>query len=266
MSKKTNYNPSEYFDYSTISAVKLISAQDYQRDVSKARVNKIVKNFDPYKINPIKVAFRDGKYYVFDGQHTLSAIIQLYGINTIVPVMIFKEITHEIEALLFATQDENKKKLGIQERLMALYISGDEDVTYFKRACELYGFNCDFRSGTKDRSITSYGYLYDSVYKKHGAERLNKILRIVSRIWGRKAECTYSQVLKGLNCFIDNYDGVYNEDILVGALNDTSALEIKRDGNADTTRKGDERYAAQILTDYNNRCKNKKTPKLKIKF
>ena len=261
-----SYNPAEYFDYATISAVKLVSSQNYQRSISKKQVEKISKEFDPFKVNPIKVAFRDGKYYVFDGQHTLAVIIHLFGINTIVPVMIFKHVSHEIEALLFATQDDNKKKISTSDKLRALYISGDETVTLFKKICEDNGFICDFYSGgTKDHRVVSYSYLYDKVYTLHGKERLAQVLRIVGDAWGRSAECTYSHVLKGVNCFIDYYDGEFLESTLVGALRDTSASEIRNLGNADTTRKRDERYAAQIVAKYNARCRGS-AKKMKVLF
>ena len=45
----------------------------YQRATDIKRVNEIAKNFDERIANEPKVSFRDGKYFVFDGQHTLLA-------------------------------------------------------------------------------------------------------------------------------------------------------------------------------------------------
>jgi len=57
----------------------LISSQSYQRDVDQKRVSYIVTNYDPHKFGIIKVSFRDGKYYVFDGQHRIAAFKVLNG-------------------------------------------------------------------------------------------------------------------------------------------------------------------------------------------
>ena len=45
----------------------------YQRNLDEKRVAKMVKQYNPNLVNPPKVSFRDGKYWVFDGQHTIDA-------------------------------------------------------------------------------------------------------------------------------------------------------------------------------------------------
>lgn len=47
--------------------------EDYQRELKSERVKRIVSNFDERIANEPKVSYRDGKYYVFDGQHTIDA-------------------------------------------------------------------------------------------------------------------------------------------------------------------------------------------------
>ena len=57
----------------------LISNQPYQRDVDQKRVSYIVTNYDPHKFGIIKVSYRDGKYYVYDGQHRIASFKVLNG-------------------------------------------------------------------------------------------------------------------------------------------------------------------------------------------
>ena len=45
----------------------------YQRELNPNRVRKIAAEFDEHIANDPKVSFRDGHYYVFDGQHTIAA-------------------------------------------------------------------------------------------------------------------------------------------------------------------------------------------------
>ena len=47
--------------------------EHYQREIKNQRVKRIVKDFDERIANEPKVSYRDGKYYVFDGQHTIDA-------------------------------------------------------------------------------------------------------------------------------------------------------------------------------------------------
>lgn len=48
----------------------------YQRMIDTNRVARMVKQFNPNLVNPPKVSFRDGKYWVFDGQHTIAMVTE----------------------------------------------------------------------------------------------------------------------------------------------------------------------------------------------
>ena len=259
--KKENYSPNEYFDYAVLPAKDLVSSQEYQRNINKRHIKGIMDDFDPYQVNPIKVAYRNGKYYVFDGQHTLSTLICLFGINTLVPVMVFKKITYEMEAGLFAEQDRHKKKLGKEEVLHALYEKKDPGVICFKKICESYGFECDFNPSVKTGKISSYAYLFDKIYRDKGAQRLEKMFRILTRAYGNESMATNSYTLKALNCFLDYYEDLNNpafrENILVKALKSLTPEVIRDRGKADNTRIKDKRFAAQILVAYNDKCGKK---------
>lgn len=53
----------------------------YQRKLNTERVAKIVAGFNERIANEPKVSFRDGHYYVFDGQHTIVARKHMNGNN-----------------------------------------------------------------------------------------------------------------------------------------------------------------------------------------
>jgi hypothetical protein len=72
MEDYSEFVPKVYFEQIPIK--NLVSNQEYQRNLSQAHVNRAVANFDPYQINPVKVSRRDGKNYVFNGQHTIEII------------------------------------------------------------------------------------------------------------------------------------------------------------------------------------------------
>ena len=60
------------YEYKRMPAAWLETDFSYQRKIDAARVERIVNSFDPRLANEVKVSFRDGKFYVFDGAHTLS--------------------------------------------------------------------------------------------------------------------------------------------------------------------------------------------------
>lgn len=67
------------YEYKRMPAAWLETDFSYQRKIDAARVERIVNSFDPRLANEVKVSFRDGKFYVFDGAHTLSALKRIHG-------------------------------------------------------------------------------------------------------------------------------------------------------------------------------------------
>ena len=66
------------YEMRTIDTSVLIIPRDtYQRPLQSDEVKEIIAEYNPYLRNEPKVSFRDGKYYVFDGQHTLVALLEM---------------------------------------------------------------------------------------------------------------------------------------------------------------------------------------------
>ena len=51
----------------------IIEKKTYQRKSDRNKIAHIVSNWNERVANEPKVSARDGKYYVFDGQHTILA-------------------------------------------------------------------------------------------------------------------------------------------------------------------------------------------------
>ena len=66
-----------------IHSSKLIYPREiYQRGVERKRVELIARDFNEYIVNEPKVSFRNGRYYVMDGQHTIEAASSLTAART----------------------------------------------------------------------------------------------------------------------------------------------------------------------------------------
>ena len=90
----------------------LIPRTTYQRELNEKRVHRIAAQFDERIANEPKVSCRDGRYYVFDGQHTISARKLLNGGKDLpIRCKVFYGLTQEEEALLFAQQTGASAKL-----------------------------------------------------------------------------------------------------------------------------------------------------------
>lgn len=65
--------PESTFTYQFVNSALLFPCMEYQRLLRTEKVASIAENFSEYIANDPKVSFRDGRYYVFDGQNTVEA-------------------------------------------------------------------------------------------------------------------------------------------------------------------------------------------------
>ena len=70
------------------------------------RANKIARNFRKNELDPIHISYRDGKFYIVDGQHRVYAFI-LLNRKYIAGRMDYMTFTEEVKA--FMHQHEDKK-------------------------------------------------------------------------------------------------------------------------------------------------------------
>ena len=62
-----------YHEMCLNSSELIVPRDTYQRALHPARVARIAKEFDERVANEPKISFRDGHYYVIDGQNTIAA-------------------------------------------------------------------------------------------------------------------------------------------------------------------------------------------------
>lgn len=78
----------------------VIPRTTYQRTLNEDRVRRIAAEFDERIANEPKVSCRDGRYYVFDGQHTIAARKLLNGGRDLpIRCKVFYGLTESDEAL-----------------------------------------------------------------------------------------------------------------------------------------------------------------------
>ena len=78
---------------------RLTSGQPYQRPVEEKDVDDLIRKWDDRLLKPLIVSFRDGHFYLIDGQHRVAALRKMNGgAEVIVPCQIHNDLTYEKEA------------------------------------------------------------------------------------------------------------------------------------------------------------------------
>lgn len=136
------------YQLSVIHSSKLIYPREiYQRGVERKRVELIARDFNEYIVNEPKVSFRNGRYYVMDGQHTIEGCILLNG-GADRPILckIYTGLTMEQEALLFAEQNGHAAPLSAGIKLRAKVVGGDAPSKAFVAATNRAGLSLNYDS------------------------------------------------------------------------------------------------------------------------
>ena len=78
-----------------LSTAVLTSGLPNQRPVKQTVVNRLIKCWNNKYLTPIVVSCRDGKYYLLDGQHRVSAMRRMNGgKDVIVPCLVYTGLTY----------------------------------------------------------------------------------------------------------------------------------------------------------------------------
>jgi hypothetical protein len=249
-------------EFKEINSKQILIDEDYQRQVDYNRVRKMVANYNPNLVNPIKVSYRDKRYYCFDGQHTLSMLKALNdNKDTLVPCKVYYNMDETDEARLFSEQNGISRAVKSNQKLKSLYVAGDIDVIEFRKAVESLGIKCDFSSGGANRKLICYSTAF-RIFMRHDGKHLKRVLSIILDAWDGESESFSNEIIQGIDLFLRTYGDEIKTEHLVKRLKKTTPVRLKREVK-DVLVGGAKRYAIPIFNAYN---KNTSNNRLEYKF
>ena len=185
MNSNLNLNtlPECKFAYQMVNSALLIPCIEYQRMLRMEKVSQIAENFSEYIANEPKVSYRDGRFYVFDGQNTVEARRTCNGGKDVtIRCKVFYGLTKEDEATLFAIQTGNATCLTAGERLRANLVAENPDALYFVGITSNAGAEFAYDGIRAPWKIYCIGTAYE-LYKQYGCERYVEMLHIINEAW-----------------------------------------------------------------------------------
>lgn len=242
----------------------LMKYEDYQRPIKEAWVSEIVKKWNELEANPPKVSYRDGAYWVFDGQHTIAARLRRNGGKDLhVLCEVYHGLKKEDEAALFSRYNRNRKNVSRSEMAKADLISGDQRTTEVVRTIRNQGFDICFTKHNGGRQITAIGKVFQ-IWDKDGEKGLSYILKLIADTWGDDTNACNSAIIGGVAEFYRAFgsDPGFSRAKFIKKLGLVSPAIIIREGR-ELTVGGDKRFAKRILYHY-NKGSRQNGPKLDV--
>ena len=202
----------------TINSSQLKSKQAYQRKINMKFIAECIKEFNPNKVDPVHVSYRDGKYYVIDGQHT---VIILEGVNGNKPVdvqcIVHKGMTYNDEADYYVDQYEKKHPHTFNEMTLAAYEAGR------KLPCELalevsrVGGRLPYDKKTTTGIKINAVQKVEMLYKKDSEDTILAIKCLIEAYFGRERSLQ-GDIIAGTTEFLKLYGNNIVTSRLVNAL------------------------------------------------
>lgn len=244
--------PNVWTEICSISSDKLELDMRYQRPTDAARVKRIVEEFDPALVNILKVSLREGRYYVFDGGHTLAVLKEVKKKPSF-PVLcqVFHGLTYEQEALLFAKQRGDAKDVGIPYKLRAMAEGGEKEIIDFLSTTAKAGFTITPGNiHVRDGSIAAVKTAYD-IYHRIGHEMYFEVLTLAKAAWQGESWSVSQNMMRGMAEFVVTYEDTFKISRFIGRLQGISRSAMERAASKYYGMSPKMAYAAAITTFYN---------------
>ena len=235
----------------TLSTSRLTSGLPYQRLVDQRKVDKIIREWNPRKLTPVIVSFRDGKFNVVDGQHHIEAMRQMAGgKDVIVPCIIHTGMTYQEEADMYAALDTDKTPLTPRQYTKALVEAGsDARITEIKRLVEAGGFTwaLDVQTG-EPYEIAPIRALINA-YQLLGGAAFSRMLALMAGAWQGTPHSLRASMLSGMALFLKTYETEVSDHAFIRRMSAVGPDEIIRQGRIDCN--ASLRFARIIWENYN---------------
>ena len=249
MENLDKYVPKVHFEQIPIK--NLVSNQKYQRNLSQRHIDRTVKNFDLYQINPVKVSRRDGKNYVFNGQHTIEMIAAISGSrDTPVWCMVYDDLEYIHEADIFANQQKFVKKLSAYEIFVANIEADNDNQIVVQKIVESCGLKI---TSTRCLGGICAVTCLEQIFQNHGYHVLDRTLKLVVNTWEGDMVSLAANMIRGIAHLVVVFGDSLRDDIFAERVGTVSAREVTR--TAKDRRAGSLGYAEALLIVYNKKSK-----------
>lgn len=237
----------------------------YQRYYHPSWSKEIAVNFTPDLMDVIHVSQRDGRYWVFDGQHRMNAIrIKFHDVSYPVVCKVYHGLTKEEEAKLFYKFNTSKKKMSAADMLKSQAVYGDEEVTAFLKHTSDAGFiidpakrvNCRYGIQAVKKAQTLFGRL--------GPELYDRMLKLLKATWNGEQWSVSQNMLGGMGAFLQAFGDKIDDDKFVSQLKNVTENQIVKEAGRFTDETVPVAYASALVNYYNKSLRSGKLKRSRL--
>ena len=177
---------------------------------SRAKIERIAREFDPDLFGYLLTSFRDGHYFIVDGAHRYLALVELgYG-DQLVQCWVYRDMDEAEEAAKFL-QHNDVRPVGPMDKFKVGLVAGWPDEVEIDRIVRANGKTIG-SNPTQIGCITAVRTVFDN----GGSAVLDQTVRIIQDTYGDNG--FEAGIVGGVGLFCRHYEGGFTESQLVDRL------------------------------------------------
>lgn len=257
----------------SLAVSRLFSAAHCQRKLKEKEVAEIVDEYDDNLVGLIIVSYRDGRYYVIDGQHRIAAIKRKFDSNAVVKCRVITGLTIKDEAAYFRKINKSQREISSNDDFNSGYYEEDPTIIGIINIGEKYGitFGNKNLNGMKNIKFRVKAVeMAQNIYNGYGKEIFNRVCRVLSEGFVDEPSAFNASLMEATAIVLNTYGKDCSDDVLIKKLRsrnpDRLILDARNDrttGTASTSKK-----LARILVKsvYNSGRGSKRLDSSKVDF
>lgn len=200
--------------------------EPYRGNPNPRTIQYLVDHFDPVLYTPIKVVYRDGKYFIIDGVQTREALVRIKGSDDF-PILcrVFTDLSVEDEARLYTLlHGYNGPSLSFADKLLAMYHAKDTDAVRFVEITRGNGFGVNMDNHHAKKGTISAVYTAFRIYLDLGEQRYGRMLQLIRAVWNGEPWSLTRNILRGMARFMRMYD--FSDEEFIEAFRNVCKTDI----------------------------------------
>lgn len=238
----------------------LTSGMSCQREVTDmARIKEMVDNWNWALYQPICVSLLDGRYYVIDGQHRVTALSRLYGDDFRVTCKLATDLTME-EQNEWIAELATKEKAQPLKTIVAAKIHSKAYPEYQALVEDLSKSGLDLKLTNKGRQSSAIraNATIIKLHNQFSRQEFVNCMSILRNLWNGNSSSLTASFLEGWSYFYTLYHKHWDIKTLFSKLSIESASQISKHAKALADLKTytlQQCYAKEFVTLYNGRSR-----------
>lgn len=190
-------------------------SENAQRPYRAAHAEAMAENFDLEAMGYPVLSYRDGVYWIVDGQHRIRALEMAGFSDYKIECEVYRGLTEQEEALLFLVRDDRRAITPIDKFRIAVF-GGREPESTINRIVERQGLRVS-GSGSHTGAIQAANALMVT-YEEVGAAKLGRTLHLLKESFEGEPKAFTASMIRAMSLVVYRYDKAMDDEHLIQAL------------------------------------------------